>query len=152
MVKLPNRLDEALARLGGDADTRGRSSDGLYGIAIGEMQVALIVFIPAITAVRRGHPGNRIDNRRGLRRHHRPLPYAGLRKVPPGTISDERNHPQTAPKTEFGGVVLIGPIPIIFGSSKRAAMYVIIVAIVILVLLVMATILSAANFSAASSK
>lgn len=37
-------------------------------------------------------------------------------------------------KTEAGGVVLIGPVPIIFGTSWRAALVVSILAIIMIVL------------------
>lgn len=40
-------------------------------------------------------------------------------------------------RTEVGGVIFIGPIPIIFGSSKNIAKWMIIVAIIIFVLLVL---------------
>jgi uncharacterized protein (TIGR00304 family) len=39
--------------------------------------------------------------------------------------------------TEFGGVVLVGPIPIIFGSSPRGALMAAAVAIIILVLVLL---------------
>lgn len=39
---------------------------------------------------------------------------------------------------EFGGVVLLGPIPIIFGSSSRAALYALVIGALVLVLLLMA--------------
>lgn len=38
-------------------------------------------------------------------------------------------------RTEFGGVVLVGPIPIAFGSDKRMAMIMLIVGIVLAVIL-----------------
>jgi uncharacterized protein (TIGR00304 family) len=39
--------------------------------------------------------------------------------------------------TEFGGVVLVGPIPIIFGSSPRGALMAAAVAIIVLVLVLL---------------
>lgn len=42
------------------------------------------------------------------------------------------------PKKEFGGVVLVGPIPIVFGSSNKAALYAVITAVVVLIVLTLA--------------
>ncbi|HTY46309.1 MAG TPA: DUF131 domain-containing protein [Methanomassiliicoccales archaeon] len=41
-------------------------------------------------------------------------------------------------KKEIGGVILVGPIPIVFGSSSRAATYAIIVAGALITLLLLA--------------
>ncbi|ARM75660.1 TIGR00304 family membrane protein [Acidianus manzaensis] len=38
-------------------------------------------------------------------------------------------------KTEAGGIILIGPIPIIFGSSKKIEKWMIIVALVIVIIM-----------------
>ncbi len=40
-------------------------------------------------------------------------------------------------KSEFGGVIFIGPIPIVFGSSKRISKWMMIAAIVITIILVL---------------
>lgn len=40
-------------------------------------------------------------------------------------------------RKEFGGVVLIGPIPIVFGSSHRAALYAVVTAVVVLIFLIL---------------
>ena len=50
----------------------------------------------------------------------------------PGQVANELT------KREFGGVVLIGPIPIVFGSSTRAALYAAIAAVVVLIILLAA--------------
>ena len=48
--------------------------------------------------------------------------------------------PQTAappqPAKRFGGVVFVGPIPIIFGSDKKVAKWMLVVALVIVILLI----------------
>jgi uncharacterized protein (TIGR00304 family) len=50
--------------------------------------------------------------------------------------------PQSAapqqPAKKFGGVVFIGPIPIVFGSDKRVAKWMIIVALVVVILSIVA--------------
>jgi uncharacterized protein (TIGR00304 family) len=50
----------------------------------------------------------------------------------PGQMTQERT------KKEFGGVVLIGPVPVVFGSSGKAALYATIAAIIVLIVLVLA--------------
>ncbi len=39
-------------------------------------------------------------------------------------------------KSEYGGVIFIGPIPIIFGSSKKVSKWMIVVALIITLVLV----------------
>ncbi len=40
-------------------------------------------------------------------------------------------------KVDFGGVVMIGPIPIVFGSDKKAAMLAMILAILLMILAIL---------------
>lgn len=44
----------------------------------------------------------------------------------------------TKGKKEFGGVVLIGPVPIVFGSSNRAALWALMIAAAVVMLLLLA--------------
>lgn len=50
---------------------------------------------------------------------------------------------RSAPSTSVGGVVLLGPIPIIFGSEKGWTPYLIVLAVVILIALIVAAVLLA---------
>jgi uncharacterized protein (TIGR00304 family) len=52
-------------------------------------------------------------------------------------LKSSNNKNNNTQRTEVGGVIFIGPIPIIFGSSKNIAKWMIIVAIIIFVLLVL---------------
>lgn len=52
-------------------------------------------------------------------------------------LKSSNNKNNNRQRTEVGGVIFIGPIPIIFGSSKDIAKWMIIVAIIIFVLLVL---------------
>ncbi|EZQ02091.1 MULTISPECIES: TIGR00304 family protein [Acidianus] len=40
-------------------------------------------------------------------------------------------------KTEAGGIILIGPIPIIFGSSKKIEKWMVIIALIIVIIMVL---------------
>ncbi len=60
--------------------------------------------------------------------------YGGYPEYETDTDRVERHEKR---KTEFGGVVLIGPIPIVFGNDKRAA----ILAVVLTMLLMLMTFL-----------
>jgi uncharacterized protein (TIGR00304 family) len=51
---------------------------------------------------------------------------------------DGRKSSTDSSKTEMGGVVLIGPIPIVFGSSNRAALLALIAAAVFIMALLLA--------------
>jgi uncharacterized protein (TIGR00304 family) len=52
-------------------------------------------------------------------------------------VTPQSTAPQQ-PAKKFGGVVFVGPIPIVFGSDKRVAEWMLIVALVIVILLVIA--------------
>jgi uncharacterized protein (TIGR00304 family) len=58
-----------------------------------------------------------------------------------GRVSEEVGHgtetERTGGSTEFGGVVLIGPVPIIFGSTPRTALIAAAVAIIILAIVLL---------------
>ena len=54
------------------------------------------------------------------------------------SYSAERRERTTAVRKGVGGVIFIGPLPIIFGSDRKIAGYMMILAVVILVLLVIA--------------
>src|SRR5512137_322664 len=43
-------------------------------------------------------------------------------RMGPAGDEERTREPDGGPKKEFGGVVLIGPLPIVFGSSSRAAL------------------------------
>ncbi len=64
-------------------------------------------------------------------------PYA---EIPP----DEEYYGDKNKKKEvsYGGLILIGPIPIIFGSDKRAAMYAIVTGFLMLIALVLLLLLA----------
>jgi uncharacterized protein (TIGR00304 family) len=52
-------------------------------------------------------------------------------------LSNESGLTETPKRKELGGVVLIGPIPIVFGSSKGMALLAAVIAVIILVLMVL---------------
>lgn len=110
----------------------------IYGIMKGEMQVALFLIFPviygtgiigliAVLMIFLGFflvflsfaiPSQRVEE-----------PY--------GSIEIER--PQTEKKSQVkgGGVVLIGPIPIVFGSDAKMAIVVMVLAIVLILLAIL---------------
>jgi uncharacterized protein (TIGR00304 family) len=58
-----------------------------------------------------------------------------------GPVSEEEGRgaerERTGGRAEFGGVVLIGPVPIIFGSNPRIALIAAAVAIIVLAIVLM---------------
>jgi uncharacterized protein (TIGR00304 family) len=108
-----------------------------YCVVIGEMQVALVLIVPVIF-------GGSILGVLAIG-----LMIAGvfifivdsfLGASPEGMQDGlvDGGHPSSPTgKTEFGGAVFIGPIPIIFGSSKKVTIYVVILSIVIFFLILM---------------
>ena len=55
----------------------------------------------------------------------------------PGQIAQNQAPPESASsrRTEYGGVVLIGPVPIAFGSNKRIALVMLVIGVVTVVLI-----------------
>jgi len=109
----------------------------VYCIAIGEMQVALVLIVPVVF-------GSSILGILVIG-----LIIAGVfvaiadsflsseRESSPDRLPNEDGLTGTAQRKGFGGVVLIGPIPIVFGSSKRMALLAAVIAVIILVLMVL---------------
>jgi uncharacterized protein (TIGR00304 family) len=64
---------------------------------------------------------------------------APMREAPaqPNASAPQATVPQQ-PARKFGGVVFVGPIPIIFGSDKKVAKWMLVVALVIVILLIIA--------------
>jgi uncharacterized protein (TIGR00304 family) len=109
----------------------------IYSVAIGEMQVALVLIVPvifggsilgvlAIGLIIAGVFVFIADSFLGARSEGEP-----------DGLSDEGYPSPPKIKGEFGGVVFIGPIPIIFGSSKKVTIYAVILSIVVFLLIVM---------------
>ena len=64
--------------------------------------------------------------------------WGGVDEARKADSSSEPSEEKSSAKREIGGVVLIGPIPIVFGTSSRAALYAMIAAAVLIVLLMLA--------------
>jgi uncharacterized protein (TIGR00304 family) len=58
-------------------------------------------------------------------------------RTQPSTTTPQAVAPQQ-PAKKFGGVVFVGPIPIIFGSDKKVAKWMLVVALFIVILLIIA--------------
>jgi uncharacterized protein (TIGR00304 family) len=113
-----------------------------YCVVAGEMQVALVLIVPvifggsilgvlAIGLIIAGVFVFIVD------------PYVGASAE--GMRDDPANEGRPSSptrKAKFGGVVFIGPIPIIFGSSKKVTIYVAILSIVIFLLIIVALFLA----------
>lgn len=54
----------------------------------------------------------------------------------------QKDNDKEETKTEAGGIILIGPIPIIFGSSKKIEKWMLIIALAIVVILAVLYIIS----------
>jgi uncharacterized protein (TIGR00304 family) len=108
-----------------------------YCVAIGEMQVALVLIVPVIF-------GSSILGILAIG-----LIIAGVfvaiadsflsaeGESSQDRLSNESGLTETPKRKEFGGVVLIGPIPIVFGSSKGMTLLAAVIAVIILVLMVL---------------
>lgn len=109
----------------------------ILGIAEGEIQVGLVLFfIPYLYGT------TSLGSLAIL------LVFAGLTALVLGSLGSERAPGEgegAAPlaedrkevKKEFGGVVLIGPVPIAFGSSSHAALFALILAACALIALML---------------
>jgi uncharacterized protein (TIGR00304 family) len=109
------------------------------GVGLGELHFGLLLFIPVVygSGLAAGIAALLIfaafilfavSFGRGIEEH------ADLEN----TNTGERREQATAVRKGVGGVIFIGPIPIIFGGDRKIAGYMMILAVVILVLLVIA--------------
>jgi len=56
--------------------------------------------------------------------------------------NERKDHQEEKSKTEYGGVIFIGPIPIVFGSNKDMAKLALIIGVIMFVFIVLIIILS----------
>jgi len=56
--------------------------------------------------------------------------------------SEEEKEERKEQKTEYGGVIFIGPIPIVFGSNKKIAKTMLVIGIVIFAILMILTLIT----------
>lgn len=111
-----------------------------YGILIDEVQVGLIVFIPfVISSGVFGFLGisciflSMISLFFVLSK----LSWdQSQRETQSRDYETEMMRPSSEKKVQTGGVIFIGPIPIIFGSNKKITRYMIIVSIIIFILII----------------
>jgi uncharacterized protein (TIGR00304 family) len=109
----------------------------VFGVATGEMQVALILFVPVVFAssiLGIMAIGSIIV---GVFVAIADYSLNAGGEEPQNGLSYERKLSDPVKNREFGGVVLIGPIPIVFGSSKRVTICALTITIVVLMLIVL---------------
>jgi uncharacterized protein (TIGR00304 family) len=88
-----------------------------YGVSVGQGQVYLVFIVPVFTG-------------------SGPIPFAGLARMPLAALEGPASAPQTsAPAKRFGGVVFLGPFPIVFGSDVTMSKYMLVLAVAMTVLL-----------------
>jgi len=109
-----------------------------YGASVGQGQVYLVFIVPVFTG-------------------SGPIPFAGIALImlgfvlgflslariplaaegpaPPAEPSPTASAPPTAPAKRFGGVVFLGPFPVVFGSDKTMSKYMLVLAVAMTVLL-----------------
>ena len=108
----------------------------IYGIIAGEMQVALLLIVPVIYG----------SSTLGILAIG--LIIVGvlvlMADLALSASAGELEHALVddgdragSKKAEFGGVVLIGPVPIIFGSNRRMTILAIVVAVAILMIMIL---------------
>ncbi|BFH72638.1 DUF131 domain-containing protein [Sulfurisphaera javensis] len=56
--------------------------------------------------------------------------------------NEKEENKQNEERTEYGGVIFIGPIPIVFGSSKKIARVMLIIGVIIFVLFLIFTLIT----------
>lgn len=109
------------------------------GVVFGELHVGLLLFIPVIygSSVPAGIAALLIFVAFIL------FAVSFGRSIEEGAETEslspeERGEHATERRKSIGGVIFIGPVPIIFGSDRKIAWYMMVIAVVILVLIVIA--------------
>ena len=105
-----------------------------YSAALGESQVHLVLIFPVVTGG--GAVGLAGMGLVFLAMILGFLSFARLSPVPvPRAEAAGAPQPPPAPATKFGGVVFLGPIPIVFGSSPTISKVMLALAVVMTILL-----------------
>jgi len=109
-----------------------------YSAATGEGQVVLFLIFPVFTGSGLASFAGMLLIMLGLFLGF--LSMAGLalpgaESAPPPAAAPPA--PPASPARKFGGVVLLGPIPIVFGSDRRVTTAMLVLAIVLTILLVL---------------
>lgn len=106
-----------------------------YGFLIDEVSIGLVVFFPFIIANSMvGFVGILFIIFSMLLLFFFPLFFVNSRyhiQKDEGNIFPKEYDPQK--KVQSGGVIFIGPIPIVFGSNKKMTKYIIVISIIILI-------------------
>ncbi len=109
----------------------------VYGVATGEIQVALVIIVPVIVAsstIGILAIGSIIV---GMLVGVADLFLNTGKEGPQDDLFNGGRQPEMTKRTGWGGVVLIGPIPIVFGSSKRMTIFIAVIAVLVLVVIVL---------------
>jgi len=107
-----------------------------YAVSTGEAKVYIFVFIPVFTGGTLTAFGGTLLLFLGIFLFFFSLAGpGGFDTVEPARAAPRAGAPRT-PGTKFGGVVLLGPIPIVFGSDKKIAKWMLVVALILVILLV----------------
>jgi len=108
-----------------------------YSVAVGESQVHLVLIFPVVTG---GGAAGLVGM--GLIFLAMVLGFLSFARLSPGPVpkAEAAGAPQpppapVTPATKFGGVVFLGPIPIVFGSSPTISKVMLALAVVMTVLL-----------------
>lgn len=109
-----------------------------YSAAIGEGRVALFLIFPFFTGSGIASFAGMVLVMLGLFLGF--LSMAGFGLPGAESVSPPAVAPSTTPASpakKFGGVVLLGPVPIVFGSDRRVTTAMLVLAIVLTILLVL---------------
>ena len=105
-----------------------------YSVAVGESQVHLVLIFPVFT----GGGGAGLAGM-GLVFLAMILGFLSFARFSPVTVpkaqAADAPQPPPAPATKFGGVVFLGPIPIVFGSSPTISKVMLALAVVMTIVL-----------------
>src|SRR5213594_2906500 len=108
-----------------------------YGVLIGEARVYFVLVLPVIVGSGITAFAGAILLMMGFALGFLGLARFSLPEMTPETPAESPPASQpAAPAKRFGGVVFLGPIPIVFGSDPKMSKYMLVLASVVTVLLI----------------
>lgn len=107
-----------------------------YSAATGEGRVVLFLIFPVFTGSGLASFGGMLLIVLGLFLGFLSMAGFGLPSMEPPPPALAPQAPQASPAKKFGGVVFLGPIPIVFGSDARVSKWMLVLAVVMTVVLV----------------
>ncbi|HYM40738.1 MAG TPA: DUF131 domain-containing protein [Thermoplasmata archaeon] len=131
-----------LVRLAGPALFLGGLAALAVGFLQGEATLSLFVVFPVVTATGVWSILGIVFMVAGVFVFFLTGSIPDTSPVAPGPVPPPAGTPPAAPQRRWGGVVFLGPIPVVFGSDERIARWMLVLGVLLFVALLVLTVIA----------